>query len=101
MTIKETIEKSIEGGWKKDLTRNVLSDYFLDPDFWQSLGKTMGWTNFSCSDCYSNKGFSRSECLCCLGERERVEMQTWEVQWHRFIDHLAEGKSIEDYFKTL
>jgi hypothetical protein len=26
---------------------------------------------------------------------------SWQYHWHRFIDHLAEGKTPEDFFREL
>lgn len=108
MDIQTAIKKAIEGGYYKELlgsksvawdiyaegirTWNVLDPetkswdiphinfdkIFLDPKFWQCLGKAMGWQL----------------------ERE-WEGTHWKKYWHRFIDHLAEGKTIEKYFEDL
>lgn len=98
MTIEETIKKAIEGGWKKTpkhcrydgVNHNAvcIEIVLLDPDFWQSLGKAMGWGKLCDPYCRT------PECSDCdeLG---------WREQWHKFIDHLADGKSIESFFETL
>jgi hypothetical protein len=57
----------------------------LTPTFWQSLGKAMGWYE---EDVEHRRGF-------CVGQG------CWLAIWHRFIDHLAEGKSAEDFFSQL
>ena len=54
----------------------------LDPSFWQSLGKAME---------------SRSKIS---GYRDNLE-KGWLVVWTWFIHHLAEGKSVEDFFEKL
>ena len=54
----------------------------LDPSFWQSLGKAMGWPTF-------NKF-----------EKDKVEY-SWKNHWHRLVSHLAEGGTIETYFNGL
>lgn len=60
-----------EGTW--------LSEIFLQPSFWQALGKARGW-----------------------GEGDgSVKVWDWRGYWHRFIDHLAEGKDAESFFKDL
>ena len=109
MSIQEAIEKAIEGGWyiqgcvpkkvgfieeyesnficenKNGMSVNVMhptASIFLDPSFWRSLGKEMGWEK---ENVITNS----------------VEYLEWKGHWHRFIDYLAEGKSIEDYFKEL
>lgn len=71
--IEQVIQKAIEGGY----TRGVANIYetLLYPDFWQSLGYR-----------------SEEECW---------NKSCWKCVWHRFIDHLAEGKSIESFFETL
>lgn len=58
------------------------SDFFLDPTFWQSLGKAMGW------------GHIHGEFCDCPGF-------VWLEEWHRFIDHLAKGKDAESFFSNL
>lgn len=91
MTIQEAIEGAVENGWvadgryfrertwrgHHDRTRAILGD----PLFWQALGKAMGWeVQFD-----EDKGFNYQ----------------WKDYWHRLIDHLAEGKSIELFFAEL
>ena len=98
MTIQEAIKKAIEGGWNEPYfeTKDKLAKIvplsadevcqkvaFLDLLFWQSLGKAMGWEK----NVYE-KSYSRNE-------------HSWLYHWHHFIDHLAEGKSIEDFFQNL
>lgn len=94
MTLTETIKKAIAGGWSYKKNQNtfinfesdVVQNYekiFLDPLFWSALGKAMGWNDY-----YHVDGLHVS----------RVE---WRYRWHRFIDTLASGKSIEDFFKEL
>ncbi|HVB33734.1 MAG TPA: hypothetical protein VNJ52_05090 [Patescibacteria group bacterium] len=82
MTIEQAIKKAIEGGWKDkwdlDPENRHGSDVFLDPSFWQSLGKALGW-----------------------GENDTAHRNEWISRWHDFIDHLAEGKSAESFFETL
>lgn len=56
---------------------------FLDPKFFQCLGKGLGWNPIPTS---------------LMGSDNR-DYSEWEYQWHRFIDALAEVKSAEDFFK--
>ncbi len=108
--IKKAIEMSIEGGYKYqgnykcDYTVKVNSlkvymndpedtklyipfnDLFLSPDWWQCLGKQLGW-------------------------RGKLDLTTakphwngdpeWLYRWHCFIDHLALGKDINEFFKLI
>lgn len=105
MTIEESFHKALGEGyvlpnentlvyWKNsnlvfhDSRAAVASTYdiFLDPLFWQSLGKALGWNG-------CNFGDGR-ETFCSW-------KLSWKEEWHRFIDHLAEGKDAESFFKTL
>ena len=83
MSIREAIQKAIiEGGF----TGHPLSSWhehdkyqiFLDPLFWQSLGKAMGWEY--------------------VGPYQKTP---WETEWHCFLDFLAEGKTAEEFFAEL
>ena len=104
MTIEETIKKAIEGGYKspccnrdvklaEHLLEHDLGQVFLDLLFWQSLGKAMGRT--------WNKetglgGVSSKENLL-LAKKHPL----WKSDWHCFIDHLASGGEIEEFFANL
>lgn len=106
MTIQQAIEKAIEGGWKPVLWIDIwkagdthdlgvviiygmegervpvlIDRVVLKPDFWQALGKSMGWE--AGIDTYPYKNVA------------------WIRKWHYFIDHLAEGKDIESFFEAL
>jgi len=101
MTIEETIQKAIDGGYtvgwfKPSSVKSVedgeitylssdflpvkekLAKVLISPLFWQSLGKAMGW----------------------WGTNSNGKEQ-WVNKWHRFIDHLAEGKDAESFFSNL
>ena len=127
MTIQETIQKAIEGGYLMlgfaekplfswsvdkywggwlisvrygefgkesiDKTKHIDSKYndfdidkvLLDPLFWQSLGRSMGW----------NKIDGKTDIIYCHKEKE------WQGYWHKMIDHLVEGGSVEGFFEKL
>lgn len=85
VTIRDAAEK---GGyryrwWKvSDLDRdegyNALqmrgqTEHLHDPDFWKALGAARKWE----------------------------DVNAWRFHWHRFIDHLAEGKDVESFFASL
>jgi hypothetical protein len=100
--MKEAIQKAIEGGWKpkgqKSMAKYDLGlqkqaavnrskfweRYCLDPLFWQALGKAMGDGNMDCNP-YG----------------QDFPMKLWQYNWHSFIDHLAKGKSADEFFKEL
>lgn len=75
-----------EGG--KDDQGQWLTEIFLDPLFWQAFGKASGWGRWLGTGYY---------------DRDEIEIEepAWKVQWHRLIDHLAEGKDAESFFATL
>lgn len=117
MTIEQAIEKAIEGGYNgypKPFcmecggyeSPNKSSSMFLDPLFWQSLVTAMEWDRdlegLKCS-CSEDIYYSYQFCPKCGKQMRKVEVMTtyWKKEWHRFIDHIAEGKSAEDFFKTL
>lgn len=66
---------------------------FLEPTFFQSLGKAMGWhTKMNCKGaCDPYEGTVCGE----------VNVNDWNGRWHRFIDYLIQGKTAEEYFKSL
>lgn len=109
MTINEAFNNAIKNGWRPDIKEVVdnigtTENYFihrdlsiyemcLDPLFWQALGKSMGWGEDA-----QLKYYGEDEDESMLGG---VLWFPWEEKWHALIDHLASGKSIEDYFQSL
>jgi len=77
MKIQEVLNKAVEGGYR-EYTGNQEA-VFLDPLFWQCLGKGIRWVTVN----YYNEG------------------PEWKIQWHRFINHLAAGKDAETFFAEL
>ena|SRR3990167_1280927 len=95
--MKNAITKAIEGGWKVDHWDTNGDWYFpkhenlqlntskvlLSPLFWQALGKAMLWDK--------DKTF----------EEDGLTLISWRREWHKLIDHLAEGKDAESFFNKL
>jgi hypothetical protein len=115
MTIQEAIAKAKEGGapwepWNVQQPHKLYvtpSEVFMSPEFWRCLGKAMGWkkytwtswkgwnelwTEYPTDDDSYNSPFENAYC------QRHI---TYVMFWHRFIDHLAEGKDIESFFKNL
>ncbi len=99
MTIEQVIKKAIDGGFENYPSDAFLNEHwicmhdtacqiFLDPSFWRSLGKAMGWAE-TYAPIQIVKGTN--------GEL----LQSWLSNWHRFIDHLADGKRAEEFFEKL
>lgn len=98
MTIKKFIEFAIEGGclgyrYLLSLADDEINEssgfafMLLDPKAWQAVGKVEGWT-----------GLRHCEWA---DKQEANEYEVWQYHWHSMIDALAEGKSIEEFIKTL
>ncbi len=106
---KQFIEDAIEGGWSlEDFVRSrgfapyavkVNAKYIttlsgssstqriplelvlLDPLAWQAVGKTRGWNKY----------------IPAVNEPSRL----YKDIWHTFIDHLADGKTIEEALEAI
>jgi hypothetical protein len=120
MTITETLNKAVEGGyhiqsaddmatyysganesysaWTRtdnDATFMIpLAETFLDVAFWRSLGRALGWKS------------SYSFIILALDEKGNFvdhmnDIGEWFYHWYRFIQHLAECKDAESFFKDL
>jgi hypothetical protein len=65
---------------------------FLDPRFWQALGRALGWSE-RCD----------LAILCGHGEDEGQQSRGyyWMYQWHCFIQALADGHTPEAFFARL
>jgi hypothetical protein len=55
------------------LQLRALSEHLQDPDFWKALATARKWE----------------------------DVNAWRFCWHRFIDHLADGKDAESFFADL
>jgi hypothetical protein len=101
MTIREAIKKAIEGNWSlyddvdvhpdgdiylkirgTDEFEYVGNVIFLDPEFWQCLGKSLVWPIKKSS----------------IGG---IDIYDWNYFAREWFESIMEGKSLEDFFKTL
>jgi hypothetical protein len=64
-------------------------EFFLDPLFWQSLAKGLGWDE---SIEVEIPSFPLTPTL---------KATQWKVHWHHFIDAIAEGRKPEEFFREL
>jgi hypothetical protein len=118
MMIHEAIDKATEGGYhiygsdgmdtdyegatndysawtRKDNSSSFLvptEETFLDPKFWQALGRALGWSE-GC-DLAIRCAHGHEECQRCRG-------YYWMYQWHCFIQALADGNTPEAFFAHL
>lgn len=73
--------------------REIQHVAFLDPSFWQALGKARGWKK-ECNDCFL-AGFARKK-YC-----ERCISDGYLHQWHSFINVLASNGTPEEFFASI
>jgi len=118
MTIQEALNKAVEGGYhiygsdgmdtyyeganseyalwtRKDNESSFMvpvEETFLDPRFWQALGRTLEWSEMC--DLAITCVHSEEECQSFRG-------YYWVYQWHRFIQALADGNTPEVFFAHL
>jgi len=118
MTIPEALEKAVEGGYhiygsdgmdteydgansaysvwtRKDNESSFIvftKETFLDPRFWQALGRALGWSE-RC-DLSITCVHGHEECRQCQG-------YYWMFQWHCFIQALADGNPPDAFFAPL
>jgi hypothetical protein len=118
MTVQEVIEKAAEGGYhicgsdgmdtyyegansefsawtRADSESSFMvptEETFLDPKFWQALGRALGWSE-ACD----------LAIICVHGaeEGQRYRGYYWMFQWFRFIQALADGNTPETFFAPL
>jgi len=69
-----------------------VEETFLDPRFWQALGRALGWQE-TCELALS----------CVYGHEEcrRYHGAYWMYQWHCFIQAIADGQTPEVFFANL
>lgn len=118
MIIQEAVTKATQGGYhlhaadgmdtdyvganseysvwtRKDNASSFIvpvADMFLDPRFWQALGRGLGWEKEVRTVHAVENG--RSTLVTRTGHH-------WLSHWHRFIDSLAEGHTPDAFFATL
>lgn len=89
------IEDAIAGGWHHSTAPSLhTSDHYfgtlfqplLDPLAWQAVGKTRGW----------NRRTFRQSTPRCIRMTTKPTPNRWKKEWHTFIDHLADAKTIEE-----
>lgn len=100
--MEKTLKKAIEGGYNiraehKLMFEGTISKMLLDPLFWQALGKACGWTHKMIPTAFVE--FEDGDDEDTMLDWDSTE--GWKFYWHRFIDHLAEGKDVESFFNDL
>lgn len=80
----------------------AYSEIFLDPLFWQALGKSLGWAEddkpYACKGCGTIGVMDSNHMHDCPIKDRKL---SWLSYWLSFIRHLAEVKDAESFFKEL
>jgi hypothetical protein len=117
----EQVKNDVWGVAGQDLfdrfTHMSDAELMLDKDFWSALGKARHWSWNCCFLCGGTdakdyvglEGEHDAQCIKCgatwMDKSEFPEegnlIRQWIYQWHRFIDHLADGKDADSFFKDL
>ena len=126
--LKEAIQKAIEGGYvnqalkvkseyaidfrdlrggQLEIYNKMLEEYlttkaFLDPLFWQCLGKGLRWRPVEWEVLpYIDVAMSvvNSTPVKAVCREKRTEGYIYH--WHRFIEHIANGGNVEEFFINL
>lgn len=87
--MEQAIKRAKTGGYDviaKAPSYNIYSEMYLDPLFWQALGKAEGWGQKHDME-YDDDGIT--------------PIPDWQYNWHRYIDHLIEGRDPEEFWKEL
>lgn len=109
MYIQLAIEKAIESEYesflakaivKGDLAGAYIDVILLDPLFWQSLGKALGWEahqhpHWRLSVLKEYDDLNNAQGI--LSKR----LHPWEAQMVLFISHLSTGADANSFFKSL
>jgi hypothetical protein len=93
MTIEEAYEKAKEYDYDGRLYAPAFHSEWLDPSFWQYLAKALGWEEVG-----YRPHLKRENGVIYVGI---TEYEMWKAEWHRFIDHLADGGTPESFFESL
>lgn len=114
----KAIEKAIKGGYDFEHYRDYMAGgnaskavHLLQIDFWKCLCKELGLTGEKirmCGGCGVALKWNENPTMDgkhggkngCGSDIEEYEGQ-WLIEMHRFIDHLAEKKSVDSFFKYL
>lgn len=128
--MKEAIKKSIEGGYKSQVkgTLEIFKDQIqfvsydkgdksgfpvmtiykdemlLDPQWWICLGKALGWgekTVVRRAITIGNFAIPEKKMIFDEIDYQMDYIRGWQYQMHLFIDHIADGGTPDEYFKTI
>lgn len=114
MTIKEIVQKAVDGGYVEAPTHTfitanqywvvwkdgngsdytiALQVYLLDPNFWQAVGRVEGWDTVELKTQFPFMSNGKTEGY--------IAIETWKNNMLAMTYALAEGKTIEQFLATL
>jgi hypothetical protein len=107
--MNEAIKRAVKAGYEHFVIRSQMSDPYrssvllLDPLFWKALSKAEKWKPAICRGCgealkVDSEGVSHQACSCF---ENYEEMYTWVYHWTDLIEHIASGKDIDSFFKSI
>lgn len=78
----------------------------LEPEFWQSLSKALGW---GCNCQNGNEYFGPDEtgdpiwgpCAVCVSDGQYVPAKDWKDMAHQYLDLVLTGGDVEAFWKGL
>jgi hypothetical protein len=92
MTIQETINKAIEGGYPTeriaDLSAPMQAQGFLETTFWEALGRALGIEG----------DFEYIQLR--RDAPRKIRQPMWLYYLHRLTSHLVAGKTPASFFET-
>ena len=100
--VEQAMTEALAHGYKPDLEQipeaaefsplqiavAMKSDVFLEPGFWQALGRARRWTTDEDGKYWQ-------------GSMAEWKSNYWKTHWHDFIDHLATGRDAESFFEIV
>lgn len=92
MTIQEVSKIAKENGFVPT-SLGMEHAALLYPEFWKALGRGLGWKG---DDYGVLKETMAGGLISCT-----YDLLSWRYYWHRLIDHLTEGGTIDSFFETL
>lgn len=98
-------ECAIKGGYSWTGTKGQ-AEMLLDPEAWKCCGKAEGWSS-GCNICLKDgitHSYSNGWADECENPKQHLtegHKYPWQIEWHRFIDHIASGGDIDTFFTNL
>tara|TARA_R110000868_G_scaffold236293_2_gene490316 strand:- start:955 stop:1233 length:279 start_codon:yes stop_codon:yes gene_type:complete len=90
--METAIKKARQGGYTAPLHKDDYAPTLLDPLFWQALVKVLPIPKIKL---ITHGNWDE------MANMSIEEMPMWKYLWHNFIEHISDGKPIDDFFNNL